>query len=120
MPAKTCSGRVVRVERDERDPGIEAVAQPLADGHRQPGLADPARSGQGHQPDLGPAEQVGDLVDGLLPSDQRGGGQPAAGPSAARAPWLTIAGRAANRSLSSVARSSRTSRPSSVGVLNVR
>ena len=61
-----------RFQRDEHDL-IEAVTQPFADGQRQAGLADPPRSGEGHQPHLGPAQQPGDLVDGLLPPHQRGG-----------------------------------------------
>ncbi len=40
--------------------------------HRQPGLADPARAGQRHQPHLGPGQQAGHFADGLIPPDQRG------------------------------------------------
>ena len=61
-----------RFQRDEHDL-IEAVTQYFADGQRQAGLANPPKSGQGHQPHLGPAQQRGDLVDGLLPPHQRGG-----------------------------------------------
>ena len=61
-----------RFQRDEHDP-IEAVTQLFADGQGQAGFADSPRSGEGHQPHLGPAQQPGDLVDGLLPPHQRGG-----------------------------------------------
>jgi hypothetical protein len=61
-----------RFQRDEHDL-IEAVPQQFAGGQCQAGLADPPRPGEGHQPHPGPAQQPGDLVDGLLPPHQRGG-----------------------------------------------
>jgi hypothetical protein len=55
---------------DEHGAGTEPVTQTLAHRHRQTGLANPARPGQGHQPHLGLREQAGDLVDGVLPPHQ--------------------------------------------------
>ena len=60
-------------QRDEHGAGTEAATCPFAHGQRQPGLADPARPGQRHQPHPRPGEQAGQLADGLLPPDQRGG-----------------------------------------------
>ena len=119
--------RVTAASGTNTVPAVEAVAQPLADGQRQPGLADAARPGEGDQPHVGPLEQVGHLVDGLLPPDQRGRAhrQRHEGRDGRRRrrprPRAGRRGRvAANRSLSSVARSSRTSRPSSAGVRKLR
>jgi hypothetical protein len=62
-----------RVQRDEYDP-IKAVKQQFTDGQCQAGLADSPRPGEGHQPHLWSTQQPSDLVDGLLPPHQRGGG----------------------------------------------
>ena len=59
-----------RGQRDEHDARSEAVTQAFGHGHRQAGLADPARPAEGHQP--GPVQQPPDLGDLLLPAHQRG------------------------------------------------
>ena len=60
-----------RVQRHEHGARAEPVPQPLAYRHRQPGLADPARPGQRHQPHPGLPEQIGHLADGPLPPEQQ-------------------------------------------------
>ena len=60
-----------RIQRHEHGARAEPVSQPLAHRHRQPGLADPARPGQRHQPHLRTLDQPGHLVDGPLPPQQR-------------------------------------------------
>ena len=70
-PASTSSGSVTAASGTNAVPRTEAVTQPLAHRHRQPGLADPARPGQRHQPHVRALDQPGHLVDGLLPPDQR-------------------------------------------------
>ena len=60
-----------RVQRHEHRARAEAITQPLAHRHRQPGLADPARAGQRHQPHPRTLNQPGHLIDGPLPPQQR-------------------------------------------------
>ena len=62
-----------RRQRDEHSPLTEAVTQPFAHGHGEPGLADSTRTRQCHQPHPRPGQQAGHLTDRLLPPDQRGG-----------------------------------------------
>jgi hypothetical protein len=69
MPARTSSGRVTPA-RDEHHPGVEAATHALGHRQGQPGLADPTRPTQGHQP--GPLQQAADLGDLVLPAHQRG------------------------------------------------
>ena len=71
MPARTCSRRVAVSSGNERDP-IKSVMQQFGDSQCQAGLADPPRSGKRHQPHLGPTQQPGDLVDGMLTPHKRG------------------------------------------------
>ena len=47
------------------------ITQPLAHRHREPGLPDPARPGQRHQPHPRLLNQPGHLRDGLLTPEQR-------------------------------------------------
>src|SRR5689334_13072814 len=49
------------------------ATNPFTHGQRQPGLADPARPGQRHQPHPRLAEETGQFTHGLLPPDQRRG-----------------------------------------------
>ena len=113
-----------RVQRHEHGARAEPVPQPLAHRHRQPGLADPARPGQRHQPHPGRSTSPATSSmacsrpssDVVLTGSGRGPRAPA-GDGAAAAAWPPAA---ANRSLSSTARSSRTSRPSSAGVRKCR
>jgi hypothetical protein len=79
--------------RGERHPSGavgEPVGHPLDHRQGDPGLADPAGPGQGHQPHGGPEECVCHLVDLVLPTDQRRGG---GGQSGQARPALPGAGR---------------------------
>jgi hypothetical protein len=59
-------------QRNEHGAVAEVLAQPLADRDREPRLADPTRARERDQPHVAPHDQIGDLVDGLLPTDQWG------------------------------------------------
>ena len=60
-----------RLQRHEHGARAEPAPQQLAYRHREPGLADPARPGQRHQPHPGLPEQIGHLADRPLPPEQR-------------------------------------------------
>ena len=60
-----------RLQRDEHGAGTEAIAEALANGHREPGLADSAWPRQCHQPDVGAQEDADHLFDVPLAADER-------------------------------------------------
>ena len=64
-------------DRSERQvPGSlwVAVVEPTRHGDREPGLADPARTDEGHEPAVWRLDQAHDLVDLLVAPDERGRG----------------------------------------------
>jgi hypothetical protein len=58
-------------QRDEEHTVRERLIQRGRRGQRQPRLADPAGAGQRHQPDLRPAQRGADLLQVVVPADQR-------------------------------------------------
>ena len=112
-------GRAART----RVPCGVAIVQPLAHGDRQPRLADAAGTGEGDEPDVRPSRAASTTASDVLPR-ARSRSSTVTGSERGRR-WLSSARRrmrrsaaaAAKRSLRSRARSSRTSRPSSRGVL---
>jgi hypothetical protein len=116
MPPTTSSGRVTPRQRHEHCARSEAASYALGHRHRQAGLADPTRPGEGHQPHLGPPQQPASSsmarsrpTSEVVATGSERGPRALAGAGAA---WGLVA---VNRSLSSAARSSRTSRPARQG-----
>ncbi len=66
------SGVAHRVERDEGDPVRVLVLQPTGDLDRDPALADPAGAVHGHEPHRVVAQELGELVERVTPTDERG------------------------------------------------
>jgi hypothetical protein len=62
-----------RLERNEDGSGTEAIAEALADRHREPGLAGSAGPGQRHQPDVRALDEADDRFDVTLAPDERCG-----------------------------------------------
>ena len=123
----TSSGCVI--EASETNSGAERGArlERFTHGDRQPRLSDPARACQRHQARVRRLEQVRHRDDVVLTPDQRGRHRR----DRVRRGLMAAAGSGddegrrcradiVNRSLSSTARSSRISRPSSRGLVNVR